>query len=134
MAKNNKDPWAKAKKVQAEWEKKVEKNKANCYIKPTRYMHSSGFRCFEVGYCELGKNNRVTKKLVLGSGSDHIYLSSMQILVAKQGIPLSMDLTRDGYIRLWSTGEPIVWNTINGFVVSSADLVTLTYRNSRRVI
>lgn len=38
-----------------------------CYIKPTRCKHnSSGFRCFEVGYCKIGVDNKAEKALKKG--------------------------------------------------------------------
>ena len=62
------------------------------YIKPTRRIHSSGYRIFEVGYCweEGGK----FKHRVIGGHSDHIKIDNINI-----------DLTRKGYIRFFVFAE-----------------------------
>jgi len=67
------------------------------YIKPTRYKHDSGFRCFEVGYCELGKKNYAINIQVLGQCSDHIWLNS----ILSQNPDINLDLTTNGYIRIF---------------------------------
>ncbi len=72
------------------------------YIKPLRTIHSSGYRIFEIGYCKIDGKNRVSEKIVLGECSDHIWLCESDI----GHISLSMDCTKDGYIRLFSN---IVW-------------------------
>lgn len=79
------------------------------YIKPTRYVHDSGFRTFEVGYIVLMEEGRVKDKIVLGTGSDHIYTDFMAQLKGK-GIQINMDLTRDGYIRIWSHSGKLAWD------------------------
>ena len=35
------------------------------YFKPTVRVHSSGFRCFECGYLQIGDNNKAVKKVVI---------------------------------------------------------------------
>jgi hypothetical protein len=85
------------------------------YIKPTRYKHDSGFRCFEVGYCELDAKNNAIKVEVLGRCSDHILLKS----VLDSAREISLDLTTNGYIRIYGldTGnykwrDKIIYSTV----------------------
>ena len=99
------------------WIKLLTSKKASCYIKPNMYRHESGFRCFEVGYLILGRDNKVDDKLVLGKYSDHIWND--------KGFELSMDLTLDGYIRIWNNGG-IVWWGSTEFTTSSASLELLS--------
>ncbi len=81
-----------------------------CYIKPRRYVHSSGFRIFEVGYCQIGEDNRVTKKVVLGVRSDVIHFYDVMEYTPKDTPKyIHIDLTRDGYIRFFSRRESISW-------------------------
>ena len=75
------------------------------YIKPTRRKHDSGFRMFEVGYCTLGKDNRLEAKRVLGETSDHIWVRSFEVLGDKPIQSLNIDLTMDGYIRFFCHDE-----------------------------
>lgn len=82
------------------------------YIKPTRYIHDSGFFCFEVGYIlKIDDKNRVTEKQVLGKGSDHIYQDYSMLSSKKEPFSLNMDLTRDGHIRLFThkEGKTLAW-------------------------
>ena len=41
------------------------------YFKPTARVHSSGFRCFECGYLQIGDKNKAVKKVVIATGVDH---------------------------------------------------------------
>lgn len=86
-----------------------------CYIKPTRKTHSSGFRMFEVGYCVIDENNKVKKKMVVSTRSDAVRLWGTSLT---KGIAsadnVSMDLTRDGYIRIWSNTTPFRWEDFVG--------------------
>ena len=84
------------------------------YIKPTRYVHDSGFRCFEVGYCKIGKDNRVIDKKVIGIGTDHIWIENLTS--SNRNVDVNLDLTRDGYIRFFSK-FPLRW--INEIPLSS---------------
>lgn len=91
------------------------------YIKPTRRVHDSGFRIFEVGYCKI-EDVRVVDKKVIGECSDHIR-SSPDFLIGKgQPISINMDLTRDGYIRFWSNQGELVWS-FEDMALSSMELV-----------
>lgn len=90
------------------------------YIKPTMKVHDSGFRIFEVGYCEI-KNAKVVNKRVIGKCSDHIQTDS-GVLIGKKPFSINMDLTKDGYIRLWSKQGELVWN-MEDFAISSMELV-----------
>lgn len=110
---------------QKRWETLVEARKAMCYIKPTRYIHDSGFRTFEVGYCTPGKKNNIDKKLVLRVGSDHIHTDYMALIDGKRGFGINMDLTLDGYIRIWgSERQCVVWESMP---MSSAELTLKEY-------
>jgi len=83
------------------------------YIKPTRNKHESGFRCFEVGYIdEIDDKNKVTKKRVLGTGSDHIFQDYMMLIGETKPFSLNMDLTMDGYIRFFIHDDKriLVWD------------------------
>lgn len=105
-----------------EWEKLVGDRKAVCYIKPTRLKHESGYRLFEVGYCEYGTGERIGKKKVL-SHSDHIHTDFMGLLSFDRTVNINMDLTVDGYIRIWgSENKVVVWDR---YPMSSAELKTI---------
>ena len=92
-----------------------------CYIKPTRHVHDSGFRTFEIGYIlEMDNKNRVKRKQVLGQCSDHIYQDYMNLLEGKIVYCLNFDLTMDGYIRIFSHEGKVVWN--DDMALSSAGL------------
>lgn len=82
----------------------------SCYIKPTRRVHSSGFRCFKIGYCTIDKHNRVDKKIVLGTCFDIIRLYDI-IVTPSDFSPLqvTIDITRDGYIRLFNLISGLHW-------------------------
>lgn len=99
------------------WEKKIEEGDAQCYIKPTMRTHDSGYRCFEVGYCVV-KNARVVDKLVLGNGSDHIWYNSL--FKTSRQLDINMDLTLDGYIRIFSHSGTFRWE--HDVALSSATL------------
>lgn len=93
-----------------------------CYIKPTRFKHDSGYRCFECGYIlEMTDKNTVKRKQVLSTGSDHIYQDYMSLIENKPKYCLNMDLTMDGYIRLWSHHGKVVWES-DKYLLSSAEL------------
>jgi hypothetical protein len=99
---------------------KNKKELKQCYIKPTRRVHDSGFRMFEVGYIlEMDNKNRVKRKQVLTEYSDHIYQDYMNLVVGKNIYCLNFDLTMDGYIRIWSYDGQVVWEDMP---MSSAEL------------
>ncbi len=95
------------------WIKLLKTRVAHPYIKPTRYIHDSGFRCFEVGYCTLGEK-RTEDALILGKCSDHIAIPAS----------VNMDLTLDGYIRLFSFEDVIWWGTM-GYPFSTVTITKL---------
>ena len=96
------------------------------YIKPTRRVHDSGYRLFEIGYCEV-EGARVARKRVLGECSDHIWVRSMGCLGDAPIESLNIDLTRDGYIRFFvhdegrAKGYHLKWQ--NDIALSSSILV-----------
>jgi hypothetical protein len=67
------------------------------YIKPTRRVHDSGYRIFECGYHTTDDDVQV-----LGTCSDHIR--------SYEELMLNMDLTRKGYIRIWSNKGDLEWD------------------------
>lgn len=78
------------------------------YIKPTDYVHDSGYRCFEVGYC-IVENYKVIAKYMIGTTSDHIaynYFNNHELGLF--GFDINLDLTLDGYIRIFSTTHYLV--------------------------
>lgn len=84
----------------------------DCYVKPNRHVHSSGFRCFEVGYCTLDENNKVAKKVVLNTYSDAIHLYDLMADIYNEAIfKVNLDLTKDGYIRLFNHDNNFHWRT-----------------------
>lgn len=93
----------------------------NPYIKPTRHIHDSGFRTFEVGYLKIGHDGRVEHKKVLGEYSDHIYTDYAVLTSEKKPFSIDIDLTKDGYLRFFSHQGKIGWDG-DDWVVSSARL------------
>lgn len=81
-----------------------------CYIKPNRHVHNSGYRCFEVGYCTVDGNLKVDKEIVLGTYSDCIHLYDLMGSYMNRGtFEVRMDLTKDGYIRLFNSENNFHW-------------------------
>lgn len=117
--------------------KLLKEGKMWAYMKPTRYLHDSGFRTFEIGHCEVDPQGNVIRKHVVGSCTDHIWLSSFRtsaVPTDKLGylnwniglFDLNMDLTKDGYIRLFSSLGKICWGvfgTIADRSISSMSLM-----------
>lgn len=88
------------------------------YIKPTRRVHDSGYRIFELGYHD-GDDN-ITK---LGECSDHIYQDYFS-----PPFRWNMDLTKKGYIRFFSHDGDLRWKHEN-CIVSSASLICIPREN-----
>lgn len=116
----------KKEKTKEQWLKLLKESKAYCYIKPTRYVHESGFRCFEVGYLTISNDNRVKDKLVLSTGSDHIQLYEY----FDNGIKPNLDLLLDGYIRIFPFDSNNYWWGSMDYVLSSAQLEVLSVDRS----
>lgn len=101
------------------------------YIKPTRYVHDSGFRCFETGYCEI-EGARAVNIETLGRCTDHFWIMNlMDSLTATRGPgdhrtlrDINMDLTKNGYIRMFSNeeGMKLRWDGPPGFALSTMRL------------
>ncbi len=73
------------------------------FIKPTRRVHESGFRIFNVGYCSKDG----LKECVLGSYTDHVWWSEpMNVSIGLEGpkrMPsLNIDLDLHGRIRFYN--------------------------------
>lgn len=113
-------------RTESEWIQLLKDKKAECYIKPRKgkYVHDSGFGVFEVGYLILDhETNKVKEKRCIGKYSDHffnLYTQNVDTLGVRE---FNMDLTLDGYIRLWST-DPTWWG---GFYALSS--INLRYLN-----
>lgn len=110
-----------------EWLKLLKEGEAFCYIKPTKRIHGSGYRCFEVGYLTVGDDKKMKEKLVLNTYSDHIQLYNYNFEKVKgemiSDLLPNLDLLLDGYIRIYKIGsqENYWWGSLD-FVVSSAQL------------
>lgn len=105
-----------------EWKDLLLQDKAHCYFKPTRRLHSSGYRMLEIGYLSLGDKHNIKDKLVLGGCSDVIYFDSLWS--KKFMLNFSIDYTRDGYFRIFSHKHILWWGNMD-FVVSSSYLEIL---------
>lgn len=75
------------------------------YAKPTRRVHDSGFRMFEVGYISTDD----TKKVVLYSGTDAISQDSGALIGRSEKFLLRMDMNRKGYVRFFTFDGDIKW-------------------------
>ena len=109
------------------WLSMLKNLEAFCYIKPNRYVHESGYRCFEVGYLTVGDNRKVKEKKVLSMGSDHIQLYQY---FHNEGVEPNLDILLDGYIRIYNIGsrDNFWWGSLD-FVVSSAQISLLEKRS-----
>jgi len=104
------------------WLKLLKENKAWCYIKSNRRKHDSGFGCFEVGYLTLGGDNKMKEKIILGEYSDHIWFYEIP------NLDINMDLSLDGYTRIFSSPVILWWGSL-GWVGSSVKLEILGNNN-----
>lgn len=86
------------------------------YAKPTRRIHDSGFRMFEVGYILVDD----TKKVVLYSGTDAISQDLGGLLRSEEKFLLRMDMNREGYIRFFTFEGALKWRN---WVGSDASLL-----------
>lgn len=76
------------------------------YLKPTRKVHDSGYRCFECGYLQLSESgNRAAKKIIIATYVDHI----SNYLFPEKSVNLDFDLLRDGHIRVFSSRGNLYW-------------------------
>lgn len=99
------------------------------YAKPTRRVHESGWRMFEVGYCTIGKNKRTDKIIQLG-GCDHIFTDYIDVL--NRPFPVNMDITKDGHIRFFG-GEPNLKWRWDDFSVSDMSLIQGQYKPKENI-
>ena len=106
-----------------EWYDALFNMRAFCYIKPNRFKHSSGYRCFEVGYLTVSEDGkRMKEKLVLNYYSDHIQLYDY----SHSRLQPNLDLLLDGYIRIFPRENQKLWWVSMDFVVSSAQIKVMT--------
>lgn len=89
----------------------VRNGSISAYIKPTKYVHDSGYRCFEIGYCSTRDKN-VSEKMVLDYGD---VVQFHNLLDENIKFCIKMDLTKNGYVRMLGK---CVW----GFVGIAATL------------
>lgn len=75
------------------------------YFKPTTRVHSSGFRCFECGYLQIGDKNEAVKKVVIATGVDHI----MNFEWSGRPQEIHLDLLKSGEIRIFNNGKRPYW-------------------------
>lgn len=105
-----------------DWKQLLKDRKAFCYIKTNRYVHDSGFRCFEVGYCTLTDDGMRTKdKLILNKYSDHFW-HKRDYLAGTPPLEFSMDVLLDGYIRIFDHKNILTWENNYHWLVSSFSL------------
>ena len=112
-------------KNKAKWIQMLVGGEAGCYFKPTKGVHDSGYGCFEIGYCTIGDDLKVKDKFVLGKCSDHIWNWGMTVDGNIKHTPINMDLTLDGYIRVFDQTQTLWWEGFD-FVVSTASIAVLT--------
>ena len=97
------------------------------YIKPTRRIHSSGFRMFEVGYC-WKKDGKFIKQEI-GNCSSLIGIRGLDFLGDLPLEAINIDLTREGYIRFFVSNEgkskdcDLRWSDEQGFSTMILKLV-----------
>lgn len=97
------------------------------YIKPTQFKHDSGFRTFEVGYCDIDTNNRATNIKAIGNYCDHVNQDYMMLVGNLRPFCINIDLTVNGYIRLFildAKGKELCWDS-----EWPASTMTLTIRD-----
>ena len=78
------------------------------YFKPTTRVHSSGFRCFECGYLQIGAKNKAVKKVVIATGVDHIMTFEWSTTKSSPQ-EINLDLLKSGEVRIFSFGKRLYW-------------------------
>lgn len=102
------------------WREQIKAHNAFPFIKPNGGKHESGYGTFDVGYIILNNKQKCKKKIVLGTISDAIHLSSFN---DKNCIHL--DVSLDGYIRiLGSSYSYLIWESENN-IYSDAMITTI---------
>ena len=109
------------------------------YIKPTRYVHDSGYRSFETGYCEIEGSNAVNIE-VIGRCTDHMWFMVMSDIPGYSSPEdeirdVNMDLTKNGYIRMFSHSEDkmLAWEGSQDYALSTMRLVMVPIPGGPRV-
>lgn len=74
---------------------KLKHGEISCYFKPNGGKHESGFQTFEVGYIELGNDNKCKWKHILGENVD-----SINNIMMTDFFRFTLDVSLDGYIRI----------------------------------
>lgn len=110
-----------------DWKQLLKDHKAFCYVKPNRHKHDSGWRCFEVGYCTMD-DHRIGEKLVLSEYSDH-WWHHRGILDNTPPLEFNVDITDDGYLRIFSHQDILTWENNYQWLVSSFELEVMKDEN-----
>lgn len=78
------------------------------YFKPTARVHSSGFRCFECGYLQIGAKNKAVKKVVIATRVDNI----MNFEWSGRPQEIHLDLLKSGEIRIFNNVKRPYWSIL----------------------
>lgn len=100
------------------------------YFRPSTRVHSSGFRCFECGYLQIGDDNKAKKKIVLRTRVDHITTEYGLDFIRSTKINIDLDLLRDGNIRVFHHNDQLYWNALlssDAFIINSKALAYPAY-------
>lgn len=100
------------------------------YFRPSTRVHSSGFRCFECGYLQIGDDKKAKKKIVLRTRVDHITTQYCLDFARSIKINIDLDLLRDGNIRIFHHNDQLYWNTLlssDAFIVNNKEIAYPAY-------
>ena len=100
------------------------------YFRPSTRVHSSGFRCSECGYLQIGDDKKAKKKIVLRTRVDHITTEYGLDFIRFTKINIGLDLLKDGNIRIFHHNDQLYWNTLlssDAFIINSKELVFPAY-------
>lgn len=100
------------------------------YFRPSTRVHSSGFRCFECGYLQIGDDKKAKKKIVLRTRVDHITTEYGLDFIRSTKINIDLDLLRDGNIRIFHHNDQLYWNTLlssDAFIVNNKEIAYPAY-------
>ena len=100
------------------------------YFRPSTRVHSSGFRCFECGYLQIGDDKKAKKKIVLRTKVDHIATQYGLDFVRSTKINIDLDLLKDGNIRIFHHNDQLYWNALlssDAFIVNNKKIAYPAY-------
>ena len=81
------------------------------YFKPTARVHSSGFRCFECGYLQIGDKNKAVKKVIIATRVDHI-MNFEWLTTEHAPQEIHLDLLKSGEIRIFNNVKRPYWSIL----------------------